>query len=74
MPLGKEKPTDIFLTQFGASIGKCAYFLVTETAAFALSFLDYERVSELNFIPYSLLDHEAQDRVWDCWKTAEFVV
>jgi hypothetical protein len=71
---GEKYPTDMFLTQFGGSVGKCAYFLVTETAAFALSYLDCTRVPELNFIPYSMLTHSEQDMVWDCWKTAEFAV
>lgn len=70
--LGEEKRTDIFLTQFGYSAGKCTYFLVTETTIFVLAFLKYGSVCEFEFIPYKLLDSESQSRVWDCWKEAEY--
>lgn len=58
----------MIITQFGGSVGRCLYFLLTEKTVFHVSFVNYEQCVDIGFTPYSLLDKKDQDRVWDCWK------
>jgi hypothetical protein len=61
----------MFLTQFGASLGNALYFLIIEETVFQVAQINYQQARAVDFVPYSLLDSDSQDRVWDCWKEAD---